>query len=265
MALFKNDVNDTDLVTALASGSIADADSILFYRWDTDFETNGDAHAAKNLQDVTFTKGFSGDFDKTRLVFTANQTASKVKIAHSGRVLRLGAGGGTLKEIICHPQSNLWLDLDNAIVPTFRGYMGELYGGSSLNLTNGYFSGSMRARLLASANAVTALEVRKQAFVELQRDLATGNIYGGQLKINHVNVTPGTLNVFGGNVAWFAAGASGGTLNAKAAILDFSQLEADIAFAGGTIDHDCIIRRPKSGVTFDLSACTFSGGEPDYE
>lgn len=263
---FKNDVDSTDMTTALASGAIADGDSMLFYRYDTDYLTNGDAHVSKNLLNVTLTKGFSGNFDQEPLVVVANQATSKVRIASASRVVRLAANAGTLKEVILDPAGNLLLDLNSAIVPTFRGYGGELYAGSSLNLTTANLLKNARARLLYSANAITTLNVGGNAFAELQRDLTTGNVYGGQLRINHVAVTPGTLNVFGGLVQWLAAGASGGTLNAGAtSVLDFSQLESDIAFAGGTIDHSVIIRKPKNGSTLDLSACTYVGGDPDFQ
>lgn len=266
MAEFKNDIDSDDMPTALASGAIADADSLLFYRHDTNFVTNGDAHASKNLTNVTLTKGFSGNFDAEPLVVVTNQTGSKIRVASSSRVVRLRANGGVQREVICDPAANLLLDLNDAAVTLFRGYGGELYGGSSLALTTAWLMKNQRARLLYSANAVTELNVGGNAFIEMQRDLATGNIYGGQFKINHVSVTPGTLNFFGGMGIWQAAGATGGTLNAKAScVLDFTQLESDIAFSGGTIDHSVIIRKPRNGAALDLSACAFVGGDPQYE
>lgn len=265
MASFKNDADNTNFVTAIAGGALASNDSITLYRWATRFLTNCGIHGAIDLLSFLATRGWSGNFDADPLVIQCNQATSVFTIRSSGQIFRLRSGGGTIKQLVFDPASNMFLDFNDAICPLLRAYGGEVYVGSSLNLTTGHFAKNARARLLESANAVTTLNLRDNAWVETQRDFTTANVYNGCLKINHVDVTPGTINQFGGMTQWMTGGSSGGTLNAYSGVLDFSGCEANITFAGGILDRSVIVRKPKSGATVDLSALTAQGGEADYE
>jgi hypothetical protein len=264
MANLKNDVDNTNFYTALGA-TPASTDTITLYRWATRFLSNCSTLGAVDLTSFLATRGWSGNFDADPLVIQCNQATSVFTIRSSGQIFRLQSGGGTIKQLVFDPASAMLLDYNASICPLLRAYGGEFYGGSSLNLTVAHFARNARARLLESANAVTTLNLRDNAWVETQRDFTTANIYNGCLKINHVDVTPGTINQFGGMTQWMTGGASGGTLNAYSGVLDFSACEANITFAGGILDRSVIVRKPKSGATVDLSALTAQGGEADYE
>lgn len=260
MPTLYNTVRSNSILTAIGGVAPAGGDTVILQE-ESDRYTAGLASITNALALFHAQPPWSGDIRDGDLVLSGGATTVKIESAH--RDFRLAAGGGTFTTLENNPFSGGVLRLTNAVVTTLVTSAGTATLSDSVNCTTLHMDGGS-VDTTESANAFTTVNAWA-GVLNLMRDVTTLNV-GGTARVTATSdtVSPTTTNLYGGVYELGVVGSSAGTFNGYAGVLDARNLGRGWTAGGGVLHPSLTIIRPRTGVTFDVSACTVIGRGPTY-
>jgi len=255
MATYTNTVTSATLTTAVG-GTPGAGDTMKLVQDSINYQAG--ITLTGTLTAIIGTSGFSGGFDPNPLaadVTTLTMQWSGPVWRHSGAIgtAILDAAFGGQFAPVSGTTTNLYAK------------SGTAYYVDSAVLTNGWIAApvgrSVQATFKPCGTAITALTVGNNATVQLERDVTTLNVDGGEATIDSTTTTPTTVNLRSGTLRPKACGTTT-TLNGLGGILDLRQLKNDIAFTNSNLYPGLTIYMPPAGITVDFGSRTDFGGGP---
>lgn len=256
-ATYSNTIDSPDVAAALGTPAVADGDSLVFSRHNTQFTASENAYAAKNLAGVAFIGGFSGS-NATPLKFGCSSGAGVVNYRCPAMKIRLSfgaAGYDTHSKVLCNPTGPGTLEYsgtgtitkaivdsgtlsvidDTVTVSAILGSGGAVVVAKKTGpaVVSVQACGTLKVFLERAVSGNVSIE--PAAIVQTSHDACT---IGGDMLIQ------GRFEHAGGNIAGSIDLRPGG-------VLDFSKLQKSITIGGAAnkIWANARVIRPPSGIT----------------
>lgn len=256
MSTYTNTTTSTDLTEAVGGVAPGAGDTLKLVKDSVNYQAG--ITLTGTLAAIIATSGFSGAFDPNPLV----AAVTTLTMQWSGPVWRHSGNIGTA--ILDAAYGGMFAPVSGT-TSNYYGKSGTGYFVDSAIVTNGWVAApvgrSTQATFKPCSTAITALNVGNNATVQLERDVGTLNIDGGDTTIDSTTCTPTTVNLRNGVLRPKTMG-TGGTLNGLNGILDLRQLKNDIAFGTSNIYPGLTIYMPPAGITVDFGTRTDFGGGP---